>query len=386
MPDQSPTQMEEYLHSRKRVLPVVADPSLSAYELSSPVSVQLFGRYEDVERDGTYSRLFDFWSLLPLFTYGKQKRFSVPDTALEVLPVATRFFQYRHRDFRLEIHPARIRIKLYRKGKAPRIVDREFYPGLREELVQDALIKLAVHQGCFLGRPGSPAGVSVVFTLYALCKELRTSGHCYTPAEVRQAMEICRRTALVFKAANGKVLMETSIFSAIGFNANGKPQRCFVIFNPLITAAVSQGEWRLVSYRTSMRFKHCMARRLYKRLVLRYVQASPDSVYGFWLSNLLKESGTATYRRFRCQVRDFELALDELVANHIVLPSWREEKFTAHDPRNPRKIADIKYHLRATSTFQKEMIRSNFLRSRVAKALGNMSSRAALKAQTFKSF
>ncbi len=355
---------------RKRLIENVQDPALSDWAKSYPTQLELFTVHSDIEKPaGAYTRLFEFWSTIPVFYQGKQPRVEVPELELEGLPVLHRVFEHAGRRYYLEIHPARLDAPKGRKGKPPRQPFREYYPGPREELIQDTLIKmLAEDQGAFMETAKKKPSAGVVFTLYALRQRLRKAGHTFSYGELRDALSICRRTTVVIRDANGQTLLDSSLLAGLGLST-GQDTNCFALFNPLVTRALESGGWRLLNYDTSMRLRRFMSRWLYKRLAVRYRQAAPDQPYSFWLTTMLRDSGAGSYGNFRKQVRDFELALAELEARNVIRSNWRVLKTVTHAPNSPRKIQDVKYHLTATEEFRQEIMRGNFLQARVRRQL-----------------
>jgi hypothetical protein len=70
----------------------------------------------------------------------------------------------------------------------------EYYPSPREELVEEALRKIACDQvkGVYLDD-----GAGVQFTLYELKKELKERGHDIDKVDLVEALKICNLTTLL---------------------------------------------------------------------------------------------------------------------------------------------------------------------------------------------
>jgi hypothetical protein len=92
-------------------------------------------------------------------------------------------FRHKGKHYLVKISPARIE---ERDG-----AEREYYPAWREELVEEALKKLACDHlnGVYLN---GVAGVQ--FTLYELRKELKSRGHDIHVHDLIESLLICRRT------------------------------------------------------------------------------------------------------------------------------------------------------------------------------------------------
>jgi hypothetical protein len=88
----------------------------------------------------------------------------------------------------------------------------EYYPSPREELVEEALRKIACDQvkGVYLDD-----GAGVQFTLYELKKELKERGHDIDKADLVEALKICNLTNISIQTADGKALMQSAIFPTL---------------------------------------------------------------------------------------------------------------------------------------------------------------------------
>ena len=139
-------------------LPVVVSPSklkkLEEYIESKPYQLTLF---EILNKDDQkYSNTIELYDGAPKFFWGKVER--VSDKYLDPIH---RDFVHKGKKYAIKISPGNL------TGKDG--VSRYYYPAKREEIVEDALRKLAVEgQGKFLND-----AASVQFTLYQLREELK---------------------------------------------------------------------------------------------------------------------------------------------------------------------------------------------------------------------
>ena len=90
--------------------------------------------------------------------------------------------------------------------------EKKCYPSYREELVEEALRKLACDRlnGIYLD---DEAGVR--FTLYELKKELRSRGHDINLQSLIESLNICNRVVLSVCHADGKVMLQSAIFPVL---------------------------------------------------------------------------------------------------------------------------------------------------------------------------
>ncbi len=143
-----------------------------------------------------------------------------------------REFDCRGQNYRVRIAPARI--------KDSDGVSRNYFPGKREELVEDALRKIATAgHGIFLD---NEAGVT--FTLYQLQQGLKRTGHSYSITQIKEALMVCVGTNLQLTDTGGQDVLASSIFDTIGLqtreNWEGKSEktRAFVRFNEQLISKI----------------------------------------------------------------------------------------------------------------------------------------------------
>ncbi|MCP3940748.1 MAG: hypothetical protein GY710_04610, partial [Desulfobacteraceae bacterium] len=136
-----------------------------------------------------YSRSIEMYDTTPKYYWGRiGKNGRLLGKFLEPIK---RNFVFRGDEYKVIITPARIEDK---DGEF-----RDYFPGQREEMVEEALRKLAVDgKGVYLDEYAS-----IVFTFYELRKELKRMGHAYSLQEIKKALEICARTHLIITTANG---------------------------------------------------------------------------------------------------------------------------------------------------------------------------------------
>lgn len=145
---------------------------LEDYEQSEPSQLPLF-RFLDLKPadQPRYSNTIELYDFMPKYHWGKVERIGG-----EFLRVLKREFECRGTRYKIEVAPAVI---TDRDG-----VERYHYPSKREELVEDALRRLATtEKGVFLD---DRAGVT--FTLYQLQQELRKSGHDYNIRQLNSTL------------------------------------------------------------------------------------------------------------------------------------------------------------------------------------------------------
>ncbi len=323
---------------------------------TNPEQLSLFQTF--LPDDDKYSNTIELYDAIPkYYPIKKMHDKRVNDT---FLPHLEREFEHKGHTYRLLISPGRV---IYKDGTA-----REFYPSFREELVEEALRKIACDclNGVFLD---GQAGVQ--FTLYELRKELKTRGHDMDISDLIESLKICNLASLTVRDSSGKALIQSPIFpvlliaSKADWMENPKQAHCYVQFHPLVTASINHISYRQYDYLTYMAYKHRLSRWIHKRLAHNYVQASMMHPYSISLSTILRDSGAYHAARGNDRRREVEIALDELKAKQVVMEWKKAEK---RGLRN--KIIDITYTLYPDFSFVEEVKKAN---ARSKKALGSVS-------------
>jgi hypothetical protein len=185
--------------------------------------------YPNKDKDA-YSNTAELYDAVPKY-FSSKKRMAEQRRDGQFLSSLKHDFRHKDRHYLVKITPARIEEK---DG-----AEREYYPAWREELVEEALKKLACDHlnGVYLN---GVAGVQ--FTLYELRKELKSRGHDIHLHDLIKSLLICRRTNITITSKQddgSEVFMDSSIFPTLvitkrrEWEKNPKGTRCYVQFNPL---------------------------------------------------------------------------------------------------------------------------------------------------------
>lgn len=316
------------------------------YEQTEDKQITMFSRFA---LDSPYSNTIDFYDFIPKYVWGKQERTKVEKANKEVLPNLKREFECKGNPYTVVIKPASV------QGKDG--IDRDFYPSKREELVEDALRKIASENSCYLN-----GEASVMFTLYQLRKELRKRGHGYSIDEIKEALNILSETHLEIATADGKSIMKSNIFQNMvlhtqeDWKGDGKKAVTFVRFSPLVTKAIRHMKYRQFEYETSMSFRGYIARLLFKRMSHHYIQASLLTTYHITLLTIIRDFGLTRYDQLRDNLREVIQALEELKEKGVVA-TYKVEKTI--DAQRHNKLLDVKFTIMTTPQFNAESKKAN---------------------------
>ncbi len=327
----------------KKAVKQAEDKKLEDFKQSKPYQMTLFEML--LPEDKKYSNTIEFYDFIPKYFWGKAKR--IEGRFLDELD---REFECRREKYSVTINPARI--------KQPNGKSRDYYPTKREELVEDALRKLAVEgQGVYLD---DKAGVK--FTLYQLQQELKRNGHDYNITQIKESLQVCNQTSLVVRSSDGKKIFSETMFITLGlqtredWKSTPKQAYAFVRFNSLVSRAIKEKMFRQINYSVSMQYKNVIARQLHKRMSHHYTQASYTDPYTITLNTVIRDFGLTRYAQLRDNIRKVETALDEMQENAVIM-SYKSEKIFDQNKNN--KIVDAKFVITPDLNFIQEMKRAN---------------------------
>lgn len=322
---------------------------LKDYDSQKPIQLTLFEMVLPNERE--FSNTVELYDFIPKYHWGKVQRINN-----KFLDSLEREFECRGVKYKVKIRPASVED---RDG-----TERYYYPSKREELVEDALRKfVAEGQGVFLDEQ---AGVT--FSLYQLQEELKRNGHSYSKDQIKDALLICARTNMTVTNENGTSVLVSNLFETLGLQTreDWKDQdnrsRAFVRFNSLVTKSITSRSFRQLNYEKVMSYKNVIARQLHKRMSHHYVQASVANPYHFLLSTLIRDFGLTQYAQLRDNLRDVQIALDEMIQKRVLL-SYKVEKVLENSKR--AKLLDAKFVLLPDPLFTSEIIGANKLQSKI---------------------
>lgn len=318
-------------------------PRIEDYKKTKPVQLQLFEMILPSEKD--YSNTIELYDFIPKYVWGRVERIQG-----KFLEPVEREFECRGAKYRVRIAPARVQDS---DG-----VSRDYLPGKREELVEDALRKLATEgQGIFLNNEAA-----VTFTLYQLQQELKRTGHSYSITQLKEALMVCVGTILHLTDENGQAVLASSIFDTIGlqtredWEGQGEKTKAFVRFNGLVTASIRNNTFRQFNYEVSMSYQNIISRQFHKRMSHHFTQASFTQPYTILLSTVIRDFGLTAYEKLSHNLRDVETALKEMVAKDVLL-KYDLQKIL--DEKRSNKIADVRLVLYPHPKFCGEIIKAN---------------------------
>jgi hypothetical protein len=282
------------------------------------------------------SNTIELWDGVPKYFVSRKEMNELRTDGF--LPTIEREFVFRGRGFRVRIRPARLADENDR--------DKEFYPSAREELVEDALRKIAVEQnyGFYDDTPPNQQS-GVVFSLHMLRRELSSRGHSLSYQEVIESLDILSGCHVGIIAADGKGDYQAPILSGLLRVSRREYRedhnaRWVAFFNPLVTQSIRMLTYRQFDYQRMMSHRSQLARWLHKRLAHNYSNASLTDHYTITFSAIRRDSGLLEYKRMRDAVRKLDDAFHELQERQVLMSFNRKEKRGARNA-----IIEVTYSL-----------------------------------------
>jgi len=346
--------------TKRSIVEELAEKKLKEFKQSKPQQLELF--FLPTE-ETIYSRTIELYDAIPKYHYGKIFKRSEG----KYLPALNRKFVHRNKEYRVFVSPARI-IEVDNEGEM--INEKDYYPGKREELIEEALRKIATqNKGIYLADEKTNE-VGVIFTLYQLQQELADSGHKYSIVQLKDGLLICSKATLELKSIDGKTILSDQLLSTVGlttqddWKGSGRNSKAFVRFNPLVTQSLNDKTFREYNYRVSMGYKYNVSRWLHKRMSHVYTQASSINKYQIKASTIIRDSGAVTCERFTDALKQIRRDLDEMIEKET-LRGYEEEKIYESSRKN--KITDVLFTLDPSFKFIKEMKKFNHHQKQIRK-------------------
>ncbi|QSA99328.1 replication protein [Methylococcus sp. EFPC2] len=300
------------------------------------------------------SNTFDLWDSVPRYAVSRQQMDKIRK-AKGFLDLQQVEFQYRGTTLKTIIQAARVLDEKTGMSK-------DYYPSATEELIEDALRKIAAdQQNAFFDRPNFRSGV--VFTLYMLREELKKRGHTRSYQEIILSLQILARSTIEIRTTDGKggeAFAVSSYFSGLSAVTKGRlaedPHAKWIVqFHPLVTQEIDALTYRQFNYAQMMSHRTQLARWLHKQLSLKFTFASLITPFEMRYRTVRRDSALLdSYGRERKAIEALDAALDELVTARVL---GKFEKKSLLGLRG--KVEDVVYTLFASSEFSHDMKAAN---------------------------
>ncbi|MBP2292931.1 plasmid replication protein [Azospirillum rugosum] len=297
--------------------------------------------------DRSQSHLIALYDLAPRYVFASRDGGRSAETAPakgNFVASIKREFTYRGSTFNLTIQPARLTRVVNRDESAaqadgPTEIEYEVFPAEREQVVEHVVRRLAMDRSRLSLGGENRDKVQMRFTLYEIQRELRAVGHTLSIRDIRESLTILARSRIIIakpgdgaKKGRGANLLESTAFPVLAIRSRpdlvgdeGSDEETHLQFNPLVSSAIRNLEFKPVSYQWLMRLKSPVSRWLYNRLSAEYDYSGADApgdlgVKAMTLSadEIIKNSGMNVWSRRRDTLRAVTSAVEALVEEGIL--------------------------------------------------------------------
>ena len=296
--------------------------------------------------DRSQSHLIALYDLVPRYVFVARdggKGSDAAPTKNTYVATVRRDFAFGGREYSVTLHPARIEraaraadVDGGPQADKPRVVDVEVYPGEREQIVETVVRRLAMDRSRLTLTGENRDKVQMRFSLYEIKRELKAVGHALNTSDIREALTILARARIIIsrgadptsRKGRGTNLLEATAFPVLAVRQRADAAdddvdldvETYLEFNPLVSAAIRNLEFRPVSYEWLMALKSPVSRWLYNRLSVEFDQPVTDGVRSVTLSadEIIKNSGMNEWSRKRDTLRVVTAAVDALVDQGIL--------------------------------------------------------------------
>jgi hypothetical protein len=306
-----------------------------------------------------FSNAIDLWDSIPRYSVSRQAMTKAREKG-RFLENHTAEFYYRERTYSITITAARVTDL---DGQ-----QRDYYPSTTEELVEDALRKLAIDQQAgFFDKPNYRSGV--VFTIYALREELKRRGHSRSFQEIILALNILSKSTIeVRERGSGELLAISTYLPALIAVSRNKltddPKAKWAAqFHPFVTRSIDEVTYRQFNYALMMSHESRLTRWLHKYLALKCTGADLFRPFSIHYATVKRDSGLLNDER--AAIEALENAFIDLKEKDII------SSYERNDVTGPRrKLLDVIFKIWPSVNFVKEVKAANLRQSQAQESVG----------------
>ena len=313
-----------------------------ALPIKSP-QYDLFSQFVSNDKNNSdVSNTVEMWEAIPKYFFTARQTAKLRTPTGHADPFKWDY-SYRNIPCTVKIQPALI--------EQPDGGYKTFFPSVTEELVEEALKKILANQHYGLHDPRN-VETWIRFSLSMLYKELKARGRSRSRNEIKHAIEVMS-SCIITLYRQGKEIWKGSILQdlvTVGrdeYLADTDAQHV-ARFPLFISHAINQLDYRQFNYDCLMNCDGQLTRWIHKQIIHRFPQASLMNSYHFMHSALERDSGLLQQGRDIDNRRKVTDALDELIRRNVLMSYDRDMR------KEGRKIADIKYTLRASLDFVRD--------------------------------
>ena len=339
-------QVKEGARVKKEIKPMSHPPKPPPSKAIKSLQYDLFSQFVTNDSESV-SNTIELWESIPkyFFTPAQVKKLRTPDG------LASPFKQpyvFKGIDCEVTIHPALIE----QEGG----YFKAFFPGVTEELVEEALKKILADQNYGIHDP-IKSETWVKFSLKMVQRELERRGKSRSISEVKHAIQVMSLTNLTLSKGkkqlwSGSILQDLLTVDREEYKDDFKALHAARL--PLfISNAIDKLEYRQFNIDRLMNLNTQLTRWLYKRLIHRYKQADIANNYHFRFLTVKEESNYLGAKLERQNRHKMAESLKQLKAEGVL------SNYEVEEIKEGRSIVDVKYTVTASLDFRKEQKAAN---------------------------
>lgn len=311
------------------------------------------------EREQT-SNLLHFWERIPRYHCGDIQGVD-SSTDPKELGVARYTFEDNGERYIVEITPAHIVQK--KDGVEQHLF---CYPDSTDELVELALIKLAMDGGDILRAAGGKTGkeglagkvpsYGVHFTINQLMDLLRSWNRSRTYAAVRRSLDVLHRCNVKIEsgAAGGggvsaTILPELISYKQNGFRHNDRNGYWTAQFHPIVSLGIHAGLYQQYNLQRTASLRSSVSLAVAKLVVLEGRNISTSTPFTLAFSRFRETTGMLHYKRLSQALKKFRDDIESLIGEGML------SRVEFHEVKRGKRVIDIEARLYASDSLVKEM-------------------------------
>ncbi|MBI9095252.1 MAG: hypothetical protein JEY71_10250 [Sphaerochaeta sp.] len=260
--------------------------------------------------------------------------------------------------YRVVLHPARLKVK---GGDGSMTNTIELFIGGREELVEDAITKIAIDKRRLYTISDT---TRIKITIAEIQTELKRMKHTLSYEQIKESIQVLSGARMILEDLSGEAVWSTSTYPEYMLSSESQDGQGFVQLHPLVAESIKRGFYLQYDYALGMSLTGRYSKRLHKMLSQKFLWANPNrEPFVVHLRWFLGNDGFTRFKRFTDNGREFRKGLESLVSKRVLL-RWEEVP-----KKEGRTIVDYTYTLWPTPEFCRGVIRSNSIRKDVRRML-----------------
>lgn len=313
--------------------------------------------------DVRFSNSIEIYDLMPKYLQERVTTFSEADLPPERHIIERRFATHvvddagrrLPREGYVKLKPAVIMRK--KKGELQRLFA---YPSYFEQLVEDAIRKLAVEQGAFL----NDGQVGCRFSISQVRKLLSETGHQCKHVDVVEAINILNGAQLEYGLidedgkgrASGRSTYFPTIYVRTRDDFEDGEYDSVVQFHELVNASIRERTFRNYDFIKCMKYRLPLSNYMHKRISMRFKQASTQLPYSVYLKRIISDGGFNVDAPLSKNIDALKKSLQELIDAKVV---EKYEYALIADPNDGRRNIDACFKIYVTAEFERQVITIN---------------------------